>query len=417
MDMKSEIVKNLDQPKDLEKLYRENKSAFEAAFASVRSSYESHPIIQAWHERLYYDAITEASKFRSSDIAFVVVSSLIAGALAKIPGWIGMIEEYYYACNFSFIAFPFIAGYFIWKNRTPIQRWWPLALLMLIACIYINLLPMDDESDTYVLACIHLPLFIWTLVGFAFGKCDLRNHDDRIAFLRFNGDLVIMNILLLLSGGLFTGLTLALFSLVNINITTFYVQYIVICGLAASPIISTYLVRSNPSLVNKISPVIAKIFSPLALIALLAYLTLMVATGQDPYTDRDFLIVFNLLLIAVMALVLFASTDSNSRQNNLLGHWVLLLLVATTIIINSIALTAILFRISEWGITPNRLAVLIGNLLVLSNIVLIFINMIGVSKGGREVKDVEFCISKFLPVYTFWTAVVVFLFPVIFGFK
>ncbi|MEX2568811.1 MAG: hypothetical protein WD431_22910, partial [Cyclobacteriaceae bacterium] len=40
--------------------------------------------------------------------------------------------------------------------------------------------------------------------------------------------------------------------------------------------------------------------------------------------------------------------------------WVLLLLSAVTIIVNGITLSAILFRISEWGITPNRAAVLGG---------------------------------------------------------
>jgi hypothetical protein len=181
--------------------------------------------------------------------------------------------------------------------------------------------------------------------------------------------------------------------------------------------VSTYLVQINPSLVNKVSPVIARIFSPMALITLLVYLTTVTVTGQDPYTDRDFLILFNLLLVAVMALVLFATAESTTRKHSTFNHWVLLLLVAVTIIINSIALSAILFRISEWGITANRLAVFVGNILILTNLIWILKNMIRMSAGKSEIKDVEQCISSFLPIYTAWTAVVLFLFPVIFGFK
>lgn len=417
MSTESDIINNLNHPKELERLYRENKTAFETSFDRIYADHHGHPVAQAWHERLHFDSSAQTTNRSKYDLTFVVIASLIAGLLVKLPGWIGMIEEYYYACNFSFIAFPMIALYFIWKNNTPLEKWWPVALAMLASCVYINLLPMDDDSDSYVLACIHLPMFTWALVGFAYGRCEIKNQESRIAFLRFNGDLLIMNIIILMAGALLTGLTLALFSMIKMDITSFYMQNIVFWGIAASPIVSTYLVQINPSLVNKVSPVIARIFSPMALITLLAYLTTVVVTGQDPYTDRDFLILFNLLLVAVMALVLFATAESTTRKHSTFNHWVILLLVAVTIIINSIALSAILFRISEWGITANRLAVFVGNILILTNLIWILKNMIRMSAGKSEIKDVERCISSFLPIYTAWTAVVVFLFPVIFGFK
>ncbi|MFM8949838.1 MAG: hypothetical protein ACKOKB_03560, partial [Bacteroidota bacterium] len=97
--------------------------------------------------------------------------------------------------------------------------------------------------------------------------------------------------------------------------------------------------------------------------------------------------------------------------------WTLTLLAAVTIIINGIALSAILFRINEWGITPNRLAVLVGNLLILSNLIWIFKNMIGQLKGKSDNIAIENSIATFLPIYTTWTAVVVFLFPLLFGFQ
>ncbi|MFM7901510.1 MAG: hypothetical protein ACKPAD_05940, partial [Bacteroidota bacterium] len=108
---------------------------------------------------------------------------------------------------------------------------------------------------------------------------------------------------------------------------------------------------------------------------------------------------------------------STSRQSNAFNGWTLTLLAAVTIIINGIALSAILFRINEWGITPNRLAVLVGNLLILSNLVWIFKNMKGQLKGKSDNIAIENNIATFLPIYTTWTAVVVFLFPLLFGFQ
>ncbi|MFM7055003.1 MAG: hypothetical protein ACKOX7_09695 [Bacteroidota bacterium] len=417
MNLESEIRSLLDQPKALEKLYREHKTDFVKSFDGIYESILEHPVAQAWHERLHFGTDASENATSKSDLLFVIVSSFIAGVLAKLPGWVGMIEEYYYACNFSFIAFPLIAAYFTWKNKIGFERWWIAAAAMLISCIYINLIPLDDKSDTFVLACIHLPLFIWALVGFSFGGHNLNNKSARVEFLRFNGDMLVMNIIILIAGALLTGLTLGLFSLIKVDITSFYFQNIVIWGIAASPVVSSYLVKTNPTLVNKVSPIIARIFSPMALVTLVIYLAVVISTGQDPYTDRDFLILFNLLLIAVMALILFATAESTSRQSNAFNGWTLTLLAAVTIIINGIALSAILFRINEWGITPNRLAVLVGNLLILSNLIWIFKNMIGQLKGKSDNIAIENSIATFLPIYTTWTAVVVFLFPLLFGFQ
>ncbi|GAB1374555.1 hypothetical protein MASR1M46_14410 [Bacteroidales bacterium] len=63
---------------------------------------------------------------------------------------------------------------------------------------------------------------------------------------------------------------------------------------------------------GKVSPVIAKIFSPLVLIMLLVFLSAMAFSGKDPYNDREFLIIFNALLVGVMAIIFFSVAESSS---------------------------------------------------------------------------------------------------------
>ena len=81
-------------------------------------------------------------------------------------------------------------------------------------------------------------------------------------------------------------------------------ENIAIVGLA-SPIVATFIIRSLPAISDKLAPTIARIFSPLVLITLFVYLIFMVVNGKDPYNDREFLLVFNLLLLGVMAIVVF----------------------------------------------------------------------------------------------------------------
>ena len=237
-----------------------------------------------------------------------------------------------------------------------------------------------------------------------------------VLVLRPNGDLVVMTAIILIAGILLTMITLGLFSLINVRIEGYF-EYIVTFGLSASPIVGTYLVQQNPQLVNKVSPVIAKVFAPLVLITLIIYLTAVISTGKDPYNDREFLLIFNMLLIGVMAIILFSIAEKYNQSNSKIGTFLLLGLSIVTVIINGIALSAIVFRISEWGITPNRLAVLGGNILILINLIIVTINLFKTLKKNEQIENVEKSIATFLPIYSVWTVIVVFLFPILFGFK
>jgi hypothetical protein len=150
---------------------------------------------------------------------------------------------------------------------------------------------------------------------------------------------------------------------------------------------------------------------------LVIYLTAIIYSGKDPYNDREFLLTFNALLIGVMAIIFFSLAETSKTSRSHAEIWVLLLLSLITIIINGIALSAILFRISEWGITPNRTAVLGSNVLILINLVLVTRQLYRVIFNKMSINEVGKTITFYLPVYVLWTIIVTFLFPLIFGVK
>lgn len=414
--MREEIVSNLDNPGQLEKLYRDNKTTFKREFNLVYPDIRENVSAKFWNERLNFET-EEISWGTKNELIFVLIASLIAGLIAKIPEIASIDPEYFYPRNIALIVFPMLTAWFAWKQRMPVKRLSIVSLAILISAIYINILPDNDKSDTLILACIHLPLFLWAILGFTFVGDNLNNFRIRLDFLRYNGDLVVMTALMLIAGGLLTGITLGLFSLIEVSIEEFYVQYIVICGLAAAPIVGTYLVQTNPQLVSKVSPVIARVFTPLVFVTLVAYLTAIIYTGKDPYNDRDFLLLFNLLLIGVMAIILFSITETSKNAGSKIGLLMLSGLSVVTIVINGIALSAIVFRISEWGITPNRLAVLGGNLLILINLLMVTYRLFKAMKNRDAIEKVENSIASFLPIYSVWAIVVTFVFPLLFNFR
>ena len=414
--MTNEIKTNLDNPEQLERLYRDNKTSFKRSFNTIYPEIRETATAQFWNARLNFEH-DEISWGTRRELAFIIIASLVAGLIAKIPDFTGLKPDYFYPRNIGFIVFPLLAAYFAWKHKIQGKSILIASAVFLISGIYINLLPNNDRSDSLILACIHLPLVLWSTLGFTFVGDKLNNNQRRLDFLRYNADLLVMTTIIVIAGALLTAVTFGLFSLIDIKIEEFYSRYIGIWGLAAAPIVGTYLVQTNPQLVNKVSPIIAKVFTPLVLVTLVVYLVALVFTGKDPYNDREFLLIFNLLLIGVMAIILFSISETSKNAGSKIDIILLLALSIVTVIVNGVALSAIVFRISEWGLTPNRLAVLGGNILILTNLLIVTYRLFKTVKDNNEIEKVENSIASFLPVYCIWTIFVTFLVPVLFNFK
>lgn len=414
--MKNEILANLNNPIQLERLYRTNKAAFKRAFSSLYPELSDNNLAEFWNARLCLGR-DEISWGSSRDLIFVVIASLLAGFFAKLPAILSLNEEFFYTRNAGFIVFPALAAWFGWKHRLSLSQALIIAGGMLASLVFINFLPQAQKSDTLLLSCIHLPVLLWALTGFAFTGEARNNPEKRLGYLRFNGDLVVMTTLILLAGALMSGVTIGLFELIGLRIENFYFEYVVIFGLPAAPILGTYLTRTNPQLVDKVSPVIAKIFSPVVLTMLVAYLIAIIYSGKNPYSDREFLLLFNVLLAGVMAIIFFSIAESSRNNANKLETWILFLLSVVTIIVNGIALSAILFRISEWGFTPNRTAVLGANVLFLLNLLLVTARLFTVLTNKAGIEDVGKVISTYLPIYIIWAFIVTVLFPLVFAFQ
>ena len=413
--MREEIIKNIDNPGQLEKLYRDNKTIFKKEFNIIYSGLTENVVAQTWNERLNYEN-EEIRWGTRSELIFVLAACFIAGLIAKIPDYTQLDPQNFYTRNIAFIVFPLLTAYFAWKQKIQVKKLFIISAIFLVSGIYINLLP-DNKSDTLLLACIHLPLFLWAVMGYTFTGNKPENFQRRLDFLRYNGDMIVMSGLILIAGGALAAITFNLFNLIDLKIDVFFEKYVVIWGLASAPIIGTQLVRTNPQLVNKISPVIAKLFTPLVLLTLIAYLVAVIITGKDPYNDREFLLIFNTLLIGVMAIIFFSIAENQKNRESKISSLLLFGLSIVTIIVNGIAFSAIVFRISEWGITPNRLAVLGGNILMLINLLIATYRLYKTIKDSNEIEKVENSIAFFLPIYCLWTLVVIFILPVVFNFK
>jgi hypothetical protein len=275
-------------------------------------------------------------------------------------------------------------------------------------------MPIDPKSSSLLLINLHLPIFLWTLLGYAFIG-GVKNMNQGVAFLKYNGDLLIMSAIILASCFLFTAITIGLFDLIGLKIEHFYSHYIAIWAICGIPMLATFLVQNNPQIINRISPIIAKVFTPLAFINLTIYVIAIFYTGKFPQQDRNMLLIFNILLIVILALIFFSIAESAKNDLSRYTKFLLLGLCVLTIIINAIVLNAILVRIFEWGFTPNRVAVLGSNILIFINLLLVAYQLIGVHRNKKELISVEAVIVRYLPLYGIWAAFICFILPWIFS--
>lgn len=73
-----------------------------------------------------------------------------------------------------------------------------------------------------------------------------------------------------------------------------------------------------------------------------------------------------------------------------------------------------MFRLTSYGITPNRLAVLGVNILIFANLLWIMISYLRYLQNKSGPEAIQDAITKYLPVYGLWAAFVIFTFPIIF---
>jgi len=132
---------------------------------------------------------------------------------------------------------------------------------------------------------------------------------------------------------------------------------------------------------------------------------------------REILIGFDLLLAVVVGLVLYAASARDPQAPPDFFDGLQLLLVVSALVVDGVALWAIAARISEFGFTPNRVAALGENLILLVNLAGSAWFYASFLRQRGAFAALERWQIAYLPVYSGWAALVVVVFPPIFGYR
>jgi hypothetical protein len=176
-------------------------------------------------------------------------------------------------------------------------------------------------------------------------------------------------------------------------------------------------VEAKQSVIENMAPVLTRLFTPMFTVLLLAFLATMVWTGRPIDVKREVLIGLDLLLVLVVGLVLYAASARDPNAPPGLFDGLQLLLVGSALLVDIVALAAIAARISEFGFTPNRVAALGENLILLVNLTWSAWLYGRFLRRRGSFSSLERWQVAYLPVYSVWAAIVVVLFPPLFGYR
>jgi hypothetical protein len=285
-----------------------------------------------------------------------------------------------------------------------------------LLAIVVNLYPYGADSRTEVLVALHLPVVLWFAIAYPYMGGMVRSHERRMDFVRFTGECAIYYVLIALGGGVLLLLTGLILEPIGPELAERVVQWVLPSGAAGAVIVAAWLVESKQQVVENMAPVLTMLFTPMfAAMMTVAALTYAVY-GYGRAFDRELLGVFDALLLVVLGLVLYTMSAREPARPPGPMDRVQLLAVASALVLDLMVLSAMVARIGDLGLTPNRAATLGLNLVLLVNLAGAAWLSFRFLKGTVTFHRVERWQTSYLPIFALWALTVVVVLPPLFAF-
>jgi hypothetical protein len=120
--------------------------------------------------------------------------------------------------------------------------------------------------------------------------------------------------------------------------------------------------------------------------------------------------------VLVLALLLYSVSARDPQSPPGVFDLMQVVLVVSALLADAVALWAIAARITEFGFSPNRVAALGVNVLLLVNLLWSAVLYIRFLSGRGSFSVLERWQTDYLPVFAIWAAIVVIVFPPMFGY-
>ena len=181
-------------------------------------------------------------------------------------------------------------------------------------------------------------------------------------------------------------------------------------------IVAAWLVEAKKSVIENIAPVLTAIFTPLFAAMLGVAVVLYAVAGIGREFDRELLTGFDALLLVVLGLVLYGLSARPETARAGAMDVIRLVTVVAALVLDALVFGSLVARIGDLGLTPNRVAAIGLNALLIVNLAVTAWLSIRLLIGRAPVSRLVRWQTSYLPVFAVWAAFVALALPPLFGF-
>lgn len=287
---------------------------------------------------------------------------------------------------------------------------------------------MELYSQFYYIKYIFSVIIFFIIIALSYNGFQVLNSKTISEFFTFSADISIF-------AALITGVVSTVFG-IFIAIVLYLIQDI-IQSLDEKVIIKlivlsiSFLSSIFPFLVyivykkmkTNISIYLSRILMPFSLLFIFILLILLLMPDIRPYDNRVTFILYNIMLAVIVLNMFFVRADYKS---SIFTKALYIVLPIVAILFDILVLTSSLYRLAEYGITPNKITLVGTNLVMLGNLVFItFFNIksiLNIFKNNEDIKDIKnITIGDtknvlYIYVYAAWAFIVCFIMPLFYIF-
>ncbi|MEN2738875.1 permease prefix domain 1-containing protein [Microbacterium sp. X-17] len=359
--------------------------------------------------------VGEPGRRPRNGLVLALALAVVAAILVKLPALAGGDPLTTLRFAGPLVLAP-LAAYFLVRRRSRGATIAVVAGIFAVVTAALAAYPFVMGGQTIVLAAIHAVVALWFATGIAYADGAWRSDRARMDVIRFTGEWVVYYALIALGGGVLTGLTLAVFGAIGLNVNAFVAEWMLPCGAAGAVVVAAWLVEAKQSVVENMAPVLTRVFTPLFTLLLLTLVVAAAVQRDLVAADRNLLILFDIVLLVVLGLLLYALS---SREPTSRATWfdrLQLLMLGSAVVVDVLVMIAVLARIGAYGLTANKVAALGLNVILLANLVYAGILQWRFVRGRVPLGRLERWQTGYLPVFFAWSVAVVVVLPPVFAF-
>ena len=393
----------------MEQHFQQNKELFKKYFYELLRENQNNKIILAWKARFEYQFNRSQPKSFFLKIGLAILSISL---FLRLPA-IFLDPEWFFPRFLPLTLFLALAVYFQLKEL-HLKNSMYMGFCSALFYLYVSSLPDIDISASAQMSIIHLLPIGFSLAAFSFLGQHIMSLKHRIRFIGMCGELFIISVLIGLGFIVFTLFTIGMLDQLNIDAEDWYMINFGLIAMVSVPFVAGFVYDQFFESKLAIASLLSKIFAPLFTILAFLYLIIMLIVGNTPFENREFLILFNAFLILVLAMVSFTIIDQKENESLGLTFKINLALLGISLFINILALSAVIYRWFEYGMSPNRFVVIGLNIIIFSHLARIMMEHVKVLQKKSDVENAKSKVVDYLPVYTIWSLFVFFVLPIIF---